>query len=139
MFVNRGDKEKELAIVQAIQVAGLLEGINIIQAKEEASIFDFHGYISGKEVIALDVKCRAISSNQYGDYFISKEKYNESRKEGTYWIVYWFEGDEIIKVFDLGNLRCESKDLQIIHKRSGEPTKSKVYLIPAESWLYRLR
>lgn len=103
-------------------------------------IYDFIGYINGEPKLEVDVKVRDASSKNAESYLISKEKVYRMRNNPgrSFYMIYLFEKDMVIKVFDLR--RCDQflreKVLEFTHKRSGERLKQLVYVVPMSEAIY---
>jgi len=100
------------------------------------SVYDFAGFLKTMPVCEVDIKVREESSFSFPNYFVSKEKVGWMRGHPRldYYIVYFFNGDKKIRIYQLNSLDLKSRMLNFKHKRSGRNLTSMVFLVPAQEF-----
>lgn len=143
MHVTKQDHENERRVANLVKkYVDHFSDIEFAQNTDPASPFDFLGYHAGVLLLTAEVKVRDIASNQYPDFFISKEKFEEvcqSQSNLAHYIFYWFKKDRVLAIYDLRHSRLKPKQLSFKHKRSGENLEQLVYCVPSDSAIIKLQ
>lgn len=135
MFVTKTDNKLEQQYLDMYCARSQMhdfEDVQFVQNTDRAGIFDFFGYRDNEIVLKLDVKVRDIRSDQYKDFFISKEKVHEATSPNKiiYYMLYVFTGDNQMRLFNLAF--CDFKlvkDQKIHHRRANKEMTGDVYTI----------
>ena len=127
------DKSEELRVLNLIQP--LIPGIKDLVFKQNngSAFFDFDS-----PEASLDIKVREERSDRFKDYFVSKEKvyYLHGHKDRPCYVIYFFKNDNKIRAYKLNDCQLEEKEIEFVHKRTGQPTKSKVFCLPAGNFCF---
>ena len=140
MYVNAEDKKKELEVVEELKKTVMFGGFEFRPKLDPLSLFDFWGYHDGSKIFELDVKCRDINSDEYEDYFVSKEKADWAISKGLekHFVAYKFK-DGIIRVYDLNSVLLKEHVLTFNHKRGHKILTQKVYKIDSNDYVLELK
>lgn len=112
--------------------------VKLVQARG-VSLFDFWGFRNEIKTVGIDVKVRDIPSNKFKDYFISKDKIYmvRAKPEMDFYVIYYFKGDHVLKVFNLREVDLGECDLEFTHKRTGKLLRQNLYTIPSYQHCFR--
>lgn len=136
LHVSAQDIEYERLMFEAVRDLPEFADIPLRQDLRDGALYDYNGQAGGRNVF-LELKRRNISSRQFPTFFISKNKIEGMVPGNEYYVAYWFQVNNTLRVYRLDTEDLKSKDLDFTHLKAG-PMTSRIYEVPAKKYLHEI-